>query len=252
MFLFDNPQYAGYPPIENVVPVPATLRDIPISPGFIATAQDPVWGPGEFIFARAGGAIRLRGGCVLLPVWDATNKVFTYNMTEWPATAGIGRPLYVYVGNTALTTGQYGWFQMSGRSPVQGNAAGAAGNLVGHAATGIADVDNTLAAGAQILNAIVITPASQTVTAQAVSGVSGDTRIFLSNTMGFFPGVYVSGTGVGAAAICSFVDPLGRYIDVTVANSAAVSGTITATYNNGAIFYPVIEFNRMGAQGQIL
>lgn len=241
-FLFDS-QFIGYPPIENVVAVPANPPfGLPISPGFLARAQDPVWGPAEFVFARAGAGIRLAGPCQYLPVWDATNKVFTYNMIEWTATANAGRSYYIYVGNTALTTGQYGWFMTSGRYPMNCTASIAADAKVGHNAAGQGTAD---AATFGVEGAIVVTPATQTVTATAISGITGSNQIFLSSTAGFFPGVYVSGTGVGAAAICSFVDPLGRYILVTVVNSAAVTGTITATYNNATIFYNVVECNRM-------
>lgn len=241
-FKFDD-GVMGYPPIENVVPVPASPPfGLPISPGFIAVAEDAVWGPGEFIFARAGAAIRLAGPCQSLFVWDATNKVYTYNMIEWVATANASRPYYLYVGNTALTTGQYGWFMMSGRYPMNCTSSIAADAKVGHNAAGQGTAD---AATFGVDGSIVITPATQTVTATAVSGITGSNQIFLSSTAGFFPGVYVSGTGVGAAAICSFVDPLGRYINVTVVNSAAVTGTITATYNNATIFYNVVEMNRM-------
>lgn len=242
-------QYVGYPPIEYVVPVPANPPfGLPISAGAIIPAEDPVWGPGEFIFARAGGAIPLAALCVLTPVWDATNKVFTYNMTACPNTANLGRALYVYVGNTALTTGQYAWFMMTGRYPVSGTATVAADTTAGITAAGQIGANS---AGKQLLNARVITPATQTVVAASVSGISGDTRIYLVNNQGFFPGAYVSGTGVGAAAIVSAVDPLGRWIDVTVANSAAVTGNVTATYNNATIFYNVLEMNRMFAQGAI-
>lgn len=246
-YRFDAPVMSGYPPIENVVPVPANLQALTISPGFIASAEDPVWGPGEFVFARAGGSIRLYGGCVLTPVWDVTNKVYTYNMTEWPTTTLIGRPLYIYQGNVAITVGQYGWFQMSGRSPVNGTATIAADTVAGHNAAGQLTAN---AVSAAINNARVITPATQTVVS-AGSGVAGSNQIFLANTAGFFVGGYLSGTGVGAAAIVSFVDPLGRYVLATVVNSAAVTGNVTITYNNATIFYNVLEMNRMGGQGPI-
>lgn len=241
-------RYIGYPPIENVVAAPATatLYDLPIPQGLFLGAEDPVWGPGEFIFARAGANIKLYAGCVLTSVWDATWKRYTYNMTEWPITATLGRPLYVYQGNTAITTGQYGWFMTSGRTPVTGGVSIAADTAVGRGAAGVLAASG---AGVQILGARNVTAATQTVTTTAISGTTGSNQIFLQNTAGFFPGVYVSGTGVGAAAICSFVDPLGKYILVTVVNSAAVTGTITATYNNATIFYNVVEANRMYAQG---
>lgn len=245
-YRFDG-DYIGYPPIESVVPVPANLQSLPISPGYIATAEDPVWGPGEFVFARAGASIRLYGGCTLLPVWDATNKVFTYNATEWPTTTLIGRPLYVYQGNVAITVGQYGWFQMSGRSPVNGTATIAADTVAGHNAAGQLTAN---AVGVAINNARVITPATNTVLS-AGAGVTGSSRIDLANTQGFFVGGYLSGTGVGAAAIVSFVDPFGRYVLATVVNSATVTGNVTVTYNNATIFYNVLEMNRMGGQGPI-
>lgn len=238
----------GTPVFENVVPTPASLAALTWSPGFLLPAEDPVWGPAELIFARANGAIRLAGLCVLTPVWDATNKVYTFNMTECPNTTILGRPVYVYIGNTALTAGQYAWFMATGRYPVNGTATVAADTSAGIVAAGQI---GALAAGKQLVNARVMTPATQTVVAAAVSGAIADTRIFLASTAGFFPGVYVSGTGVGAAAICNFVDPLGRFIGVTVANSAAVTGNVTATYNNATIFYNVLEMNRVFAQGAI-
>lgn len=239
----------GYPPIEDVQPVPATTPPNPFwSPSFLAAAEDPVWGWGEFVFARAGGSIRLYGGCVLLPVWDATNKVYTYNATEWPTTTLLGKAAYVYQGKTAITVGQYGWFMTSGRTPVNGTVTVAADVAAGHNAAGQLTAN---ANGLQVVNARVITPATQTVVAASTSGASGDTVIGLASTSGFFPGVYVSGTGVGAAAIVSSVDPISRTITVTVANSAQVSGNVTATYNNATIFYNVLEMNRAFLQGQI-
>lgn len=239
-----NTEYIGYPPIENVVPVPASPPfGLPISPGFIAAAEDPVWGPGEFIFMRAGAGIRLAGFCQALPVWDATNKVYTYNMIESTATANAGRSYYIYMGNTALTTGQYGWFMQTGRYPVNSGASIAADTKAGHNGAGQLSAD---AATFGIDGAMVITPATQTFTTAMLGGNVGSNQIFVANTAGLFPGCYVSGTGVGAAAIVSFVDPLGKYILVTVVNTAtAISGNLTALYNNATIFFNVLECNRM-------
>lgn len=238
----------GTPVFESVVPVPASLSALTWSPGFLLPAEDPVWGPAELIFARAGGSIPLANLAVMTTVWDSTNKVFTYNMVVAPNTANQGRPVYIYIGNTAITVGQYGWFMATGRYPLSCGASLAADAAVGITAAG---QGGAFAAGKQIVNARVATPATNTVVVASTGGISGDTRINVQNTQGFFPGVYVSGTGVGAAAICSFVDPFGKYILVTVANSAAISGNITATYNNATIFYNVLEVNRAFAQGAI-
>lgn len=240
-YRFDS-RYIGYPPIEEVVAIPADPpRGLPISPGFIAAAEDPVWGPGEFVFGRVSAGIRIYGGCMALPVWDATNKVYTYNFLEWTATANAGRPYYIYQGNRAGVAGEYAWFQMSGRSPLNCGASVAAGVAVGHNAAGQGSAD---AATFGIEGAICITPATNTVVS-AGSGVIGDNKINLVSTDGFFVGGYVSGTGVGAAAIVSKVDPIGKFILVTVVNAAAVTGNVTQTANNATIFYNVLEMNRM-------
>jgi hypothetical protein len=240
-------QILGYPPIENVVAVPAVFNAVPASPGLIVPAEDPIWGPGEFVFARAGGSIRLYGACLLLPVWDATNKVYTYNMTEVTNTALLGRPCYIYQGNVALTVGQYGWFMMSGRTPVNCTSTIAAGSPAGVVAAGQL---GALAAGKSVNGATVATPATQTVLSVG-SGFSGDNVIRLANTAGFFPGVYISGTGIPALAVVSAVDPLGRFIVSSLANTANVTGNVTATYNNATIFYNVIDMNRAQYQGPI-
>lgn len=244
-------QYIGTPAVEGVVPVPATLAALSMSPGAITVAEDPAWGPGELIFARAGGTIPLAAICTLTPAWDSTNLTMQQNMVVAPNTANLGRAIYVYVGNTALTVGQYGWFLMSGCYPVASNASVAADSALGIAAAGQAGANT---AGKQLLNARVVVAATQTVVSASVGSAysqSGALTIQVRNTQGFFPGAYISGTGVGAAAICSFVDPIRGLIGVTVANSANVTGNVTATYNNATIFYNVVAFNRMFAQGAI-
>jgi hypothetical protein len=235
-------QYIGYPAIEEVVAIPADPpRGLPISPGMLVRAEDPVWGPGEFVFGRVSAGIRIYGLCMALPVWDATNKVYTYNFLESTAVANASRPYYVYMGNRAGVAGEYAWFQTSGRSPVNSEADIAAGAKGGHDGAGQLSVDT---ATFGLAGALVITPSTNTVVS-AGSGVSGDNKINLVSTDGFFVGGYVSGTNVGAAAIVSKVDPIGKFILVTVVNAGTVTGNITQTANNATIFYNVLEMNRM-------
>lgn len=250
-------RYIGAPAVEAVVPVPATLAALPIPPGLIVEAEDPVWGPGEFIFARANGTIRLYGLCVLTEVWDSTNKVYTYNMTECPTTTLLARSVYVAMGTgagvassvNAFTVGQYGYFMTTGRTPTNGSATIAAATTFGHNAAGQVTAN---AVSVQVVNATTVTPATQTVVAAQTSfGASGDFRIGLAQTAGFFVGGYVSGTGVGASAIITAVDQLNGVITVSVANSAQVTGNVTITYNNATIFYNVVSLNRAFAQGAI-
>lgn len=241
-----NETIIGIGNIFDVTAAPAALKDLPFLPGFEARAASPIWGPGEFIFARANGAIRLFGLCVLTPVWDGTNLNFTHNMTEAPNTANLGRAVYVYQGETALTTGQYGWFMKRGLTPVNGTASVAADTTYGITAAGQVGANS---AGKQILNSRVMTPATNTV-AKAAVGASGDNFIYFpTGTAGFFPGGYLSGTGVGASSIIQKVLP--DRLQVSVANSAAIAGTVTMTNNNATIFYNIVALNDSFAQGAI-
>lgn len=249
-YRFDDGQI-GYPPIEGVIAVPATTPPNPFwSPSFLAAAEDPVWGAGEFVFGRVGvGGVRIYGGCVALPVWDATNKVYTYNFTEWPNTTLLGRPGYIWQGNRAAVVGEYGWFMTSGRSPVNSSVNVAADVAAGHNAAGQLTAN---AASLQCLNARVITASGQAIVAACTGyGALGDTTIGVASVSGFIIGGYISGTGVGAAAICSGIDPISKTITVTVVNSAQVTGNVTCTYNNATIFYNVLEMNRLMLQGPI-
>ena len=239
----------GYPPIESVVTaVNFAAGGVGPSPGGFVTAIDKVWGGGEFIFARANGSIRSYGLCVLTPVWDSTNRVYTWNATEAPNTANLGRMVAVPACGTALTSGQYAWFQVSGNVPINGTASVAADTTFGITAAGQVGANS---AGKQILNARVVTAATNTVAKANSTGLSGDVVINVPDTDGLFVGGYLSGTGVGASAIISFVDPMGKYIIASVANSAAIAGTVTQTANNATIFYNIATLNRPFAQGAI-
>ncbi len=250
-YKFDAPQMAGFPSIEQIVPAPVRLNQLPLTPGFIATAEDPVWGPGEFIFARANGAIRQYGLCVLTPVWDATNQVFRMDMTEVPNTANLGRPVYVAQAYGAMAAGQYGWFLNSGITPINGTATVAADTAFGVVAAGQV---GAISAGKQVCNARIVTPATQTVAKNVVPGMGGqigDTVVPLNNTQGLFVGGYVAGTGIPAGAFITNIDPLGTFIVISAALTAVATGTVTQTANNATIFYNIAHLDRAFAQGQI-
>lgn len=244
-------QAPGYPPIESFLPSTVTVPAFDV--GVPMSASDPVWGGGEFIFAKANGTIVLRGLCQLLPVWNSTNRNFDWNATAVPNTTIMGRPVGVCMAESgdavnALTTGQWGWFMVMGLTPINGTATVAADTAFGITAAGQI---GALAAGKQIVNARVVTPATQTVVTASVSGLSGANTIQLANVDGWFVGAYASGTGVGAAAIVKAIDRMSNVITLSVVNSAAVSGNVTATYNNATIFYNVALLNRPFAQGAI-
>lgn len=214
--------------------------------GTIITAADPVWGGVEFIYARASASIRAQGLVALQATFDTTLNTWRLDATEVANTANLGRNLAVAAA--AMTVGQFGWFVISGTTPVNCNASVAAGATFGIAAAGQGGANS---AGKQVLNAIVSAPATTTFAkANCVAG-SGSNVIQVANSDGWFPGVYLSGTGIQAGTTLVSLDPTGRFATISLATSAAVSGTVTATYNNGTVFYNVATVSRPFAQGAI-
>lgn len=248
-FLNDAP---GYPPInETVLSAAVTAyfgsgQNLP--PGAIHPVWDPVYGGGEVIWARANGAIPLKQMVSLLPVWNGTTRTFTWDATAVANTANLGRTVAIALADVAMAAGDYGYFLVSGIAPVSGTATVAADTTVGITAAGQIGANS---AGKQILNARCVLAASATTAKAGAVGASGDNTIFVPDTDGLFVGGYLSGTGVGASAIVSYIDPMGKFIRATVVNSAAIAGTVTQTNNNATIFYNTLHINRPFAQGAI-
>lgn len=238
-----NPQI-GYPiPQFSGLVVDTTPR---LPPGTIQAFTDNWWGFGEFMYARAAGTIRAFGLCVTTPVFDSTLNSYRYDVTEAPNTANLARSVMVAV--KAMASGDYGWFQISGLTPINGSASIAADTSFGITAAGQV---GAVAAGKQILNARNMIAGAATVakTNCITQGIS--TVLQVPNSDGWFVGAFLSGTGVGAAAVVSSISPDGRTVTMSVASTAAISGTVTATYNNATIFYNVAHINRPFAQGAI-
>lgn len=217
-----------------------------VETGTIQGAVDPYWGAGEFIYAKAGGAIRVFGICQINPTYDSALQTWGYVVTEAASTAILGRT--VCVSQRAMASGDYGWFCIGGVTPINSNAAVAADNTFSIAATG---QGGAAAAGKQVVNARIV--GASTITSAKTNCISkGITTVLtVPNSDGWFVGAYLSGTGVGAAAIVSSISPDGRTVVMSVASTAAISGTVTATYNNATIFYNIAHINRPFQQGAI-
>lgn len=220
-------------------------------PGIFVTAVDPWWGAGEFIYGYANGTIREMGLCVMTPSFQAaagTNYLanqWRWDMTEVANTANQGRPLCVAL--QPMVAGQLGWFLVAGICPVNSNAAVAAG-AIGIAAAGQAGANS---AGKQILDGVSLASSANTVAKANCTGLIGSFQIQVPSSDGWFPGVFLSGTGVAAASKVVSVDGSGRFVTVNNALTANVAGTVTATYNNATIFYNVVHLMRGFAQGAI-
>lgn len=215
-------------------------------PGFILNAADPYWGSGEFIYGRANGTIAAFNLAVCTPSFDSTNKRWQYDFTAAPNTANLGRDLYVAM--SAMSSGEFGWFQMSGITPVSCTASVAADTAWGIAAAG---QGGAIANGKQILNSRVAVAATATVAKANATADSGSYFLNVSDSDGWFEGIYLSGTGIAAGAYVTAIAPGGRVVTMSAVTTAAVAGTVTGTYNNATIYYNVVHLNRPFAQGQI-
>lgn len=242
-----------FAPVDSLVGIPqiqfaGLVADTPprVQPGIFLTAVDNWWGTGEFIYARANGTIRAFGLCVLTPVFDSTLNSWRYDATEVPNTANLGRMLAV--ATLAMTAGQYAWFQISGITPVNCQASVAADTTFGIAAAGQGGANT---AGKQVLNARILAAGATTVVKANCTAQKGLTVLQVSDSDGWFVGAYLSGTGIAAGTTVSSIDPSGRFVTLSAATTAAVAGSVTATYNNGTVFYNVAHLNRPFAQGAI-
>jgi hypothetical protein len=213
-------------------------------PGLIVDAVDRYWGGGEFLYCKAGGSIR-QFGIVSILQTVASNQV-VYTATECASTAGLGR--MVGVATTVATVGQFIWVQITGMVPVNSSVAVAADTTFAVAAAG---QGGALAAGKQVLNARVVIASTQTVAKTNCTNNSGSVLLRVSNSDGWFAGAYLSGTGVAASATIVSISPDGTEVVMSGVSTAAISGTVTATYNNATVFYNVAHINRPFAQGAI-
>jgi hypothetical protein len=213
--------------------------------GLIYNVVDNWWGGAELVWGRATAAIRAQGLCSMQPTFDTALQAWRYDVTEVANTANLGRSLCVAMGS--FTTGQYGWFMLSGVAPVNCQAAVAAGTTFGIAAAGQGGANT---AGKQVLNGIITAASTTTVIKTQCSAPVGSNQLTASNTEGWFVGIFLSGTGIAAGTTVTGIDASGRVATLSAVTTAAV-GTVTGTYNNATIFYNIAHLNRPFAQGAI-
>jgi len=212
--------------------------------GLYLSAVDPYWGGAEFVYCRATASIRQFGLVRIVPTL-VTATGWRYDATEVGNTANLGD--MIAVCTTSATVGQYFWAQISGVVPVNCNASVTADTAFGIAAAGQGGANS---AGKQILNARIIAAATTTV-AHTGTANSGSTALLVDSVDGWFIGAYLSGTGIAASTVVVDIGPGGKSVTLNNATTAAVNGTVTATYNNGTVYYNVAHINRPFAQGAI-
>lgn len=202
--------------------------------GAILTGSDNVWGGGAFIYLKAGGTINMGN----LVVWDATGSA-----TQLANTANQGRSVAAAI--YPMTSGQYGWFVLSGQVPVSCTASVAAGTTFGITGAGTVGANS---AGKQILNAVSVAASTNTVVKANVSTQSGSNILRLTNPAdGWFYGLTLSGTGLPGTGTITSISPDG--LTVTMSSNATATGTVsvTGTYTG----FILAQLNAPFAQGAI-
>lgn len=231
----------GQQPVAPFILPDTTARH---ASGLIVAGVDPYWGGGEFFYAKAGGTIPQYGLSIALPV--VASGAYSYVMTACPNTANLGQS--VAVAMTAMTSGQFGWFMMTGVTPINGTASVAADTAFGITAAGQV---GAIANGKQISSARITVAATATVAKTNSTNNSGSKTLNVSDSAGWFAGIYLSGTGVAAGATVTDISPDGRTVLMSAVSTAAINGTVTGTYNNATVYYNVAYINRPFAQGQV-
>lgn len=233
----------GSQPVGNYFAPDTTQRH---TLGAVIEANDPYWGGGEYIYLQANGT--LNQGAVV--TWNAATGFLAINL---PNTAN--QSVSVAFGLYPMTTGQFGWFKLSGQIIANSTASVAAGAQVGITAAGQIGATS---AGKEIVGANSIAPATTTVTKANAVTRNGSPLLTVPNTDGLFVGCAISGTGIPASTYIGAISSDSRTITMTQSNlstaqNATATGaiTLTGTYNDGTTFYNVLYADRPFAQGRI-
>lgn len=214
--------------------------------GSLLQIVDPYLGGGEVI------RLRVPAGTAAIPVGGMAVYSNTYVYTIAPNTANLGQPLAFAVNAIPLNASfdQYAWFYVGGSFPAFSNATVAANTTAGIVAAGQAGAQS---AGKEIMNARVQLAATNTVVKNNCNLLNGSVFIRVPNSDGWFAGLYLSGTGIQAGTTIVAIDSATAGSTVTLSLAATISGpsSVTGTYNNGTIFWNVLNASRPGAQGAI-
>lgn len=216
--------------------VPDTAQRHPL--GETVTAVDPFWGTGKFVYIKSNAAI-LKGSLV---IWDET-----YQGTLLPNTANQGFPFGVAMA--PIPSASFGWVQTEGRAVYATNATVAADAAIGIGAAGIA---GTNGAGKQLLNVRNRVAATGTVTVSVLTQNGTNILLAQKGYDGFFLGMALTGTGIGASAVVAALDPDGKRIYTGTAigtpsganQTATGQVTLTGTYTgfgSGIINNPIAQ-----------
>lgn len=201
-------------------------------------AVDPFWGWGQFVYAKASGAVAKGLVCML----DET-----YLAVGVPNAANQGFPVCIAMATMATLT--FGWFQVAGLAVYATTATVAADSAVG--ITGVGTL-GAVTNGKQILNIRNRRAATATKTIANTLTTNGNGVLVTPGYDGLFLGMALSGTGIPASTVVAKLDPDGRTVYTGSAigtlgdKNSTATGTITLTgtytaFGAGIIAYPFAQ-----------
>lgn len=233
----------GYSPIDLASCLPDQLLP-KVKPGTIISFTDQYWGGGEAIYLQVPLSTAIKVGAVL--AYDVATSFLGSLVAN---TAIMGKSVAFLMSPIAsLATPQYAWCLLSGQGPIWSDASVAANVAIGIVAAGRG---GAVAAGKQLNSCRVTLPATTAVVKAGVITKTGSGILQIPNADGWFPGLALTGTGIGAAALITSIDPSGKLAVASVVSTADGAASVTGTYNDATNFFNIATFNRPYIQGPI-
>ncbi len=233
--------YIGAPQVNSWFTADDSAK---LATGMIMSGDDGYWGGREYMYVYAAGSIA-QFAVVSLTATLVSGKM-RIEAAEVANTANLGRSVGVAMVGASL--GQYIWVCMSGLTPIKSGASVAADTAFGITAAGTV---GAIANGKQICNARNVLAATTTSVKTNCTANSGSYKLKVPNANGWFIGAYLSGTGIASGATVTAIAANGTEVTMSAVTTAAVAGSVTATYNNSTVYYNVAYINRPFAQGQV-
>jgi len=232
----------------NMFSTPTTTQEVPL--GTVVDIIDPYWGPQKLIYLFGGPVAHKVGECAMwLTAYVATALPVsgTTAFLSWP----------VAFARNYMAIGTYGWFVIQGKCPTLAldNIAVGAKAYISDTAAGVLEAtDNS---GGNICRLKIVEASSKTV-AYVCKTVTGSDMLEVVRSagpaLGWFPGLAIAGTGVGAAGTSTILSAPGagtapwashdgrfiRAAAVSVGVPADEAGvTVTATYTDATDYWNV-------------
>lgn len=229
-------------PMCSFAQPPDTTQRLPL--GTILDFVDPYWGGAEFIYLQMPASQAVKVGAVLS--YDVATPFLAALMAN---TAILGKAAALCLSVVpSSASAQYAWACISGQFPCWSSASVAANTAIGVVAAGQA---GALAAGKQLNNARVTLPATTTVVKANTITKNGSPVIQVGNTDGWFPGIAITGTGIGASAVINSIGIDGHSVTLSANSTADGAASVTGTYNDATNFWNILTFDRIAMQGPI-